>query len=64
MRRFEYQRDANDPYARLDKVAPLLDLADGDRAKLHAALWHAEDEIVAGKSVPAEDFVRELRAAR
>ena len=45
-RRYEVLRDASDPYASLDNVEPLLDLA------------------AAGKSVAAEDLVRELRAAR
>jgi len=63
-RRYEVLRDASDPYASLDKVEPLLDLADDERARLHASLRQAEDEIAAGKSVAAEDLVRELRAAR
>jgi len=63
-RYLEYLRDASDPYASLDKVEPLLDLADDERARLHASLRQAEDEIAAGKSVAAEDLVRELRAAR
>jgi len=63
-RRYEALRDASHPHASLDKVEPLLDLADDERARLHASLRQAEDEIAAGKSVAAEDLVRELRAAR
>ena len=63
-RYLEYLRDASDPYASLDKVEPLQDLNDDERARLHASLRRAEDEIAAGQSVPAEDLLRELRAAR
>lgn len=63
-RYLEYLRDASDPYASLDKVEPLLDLADDDRAELHASLGQAEQEIAAGKSVTPEALVRELRASR
>lgn len=48
----------------LDKGDPFADMPDLERAKLHAALLQAEDEIAAGKSTPAEDLLRELRAAR
>lgn len=63
-RYLEYLRDASDPYASLDKVEPLQDLSDAERAKLHALLLQAEEEIATGKSVPAADVLRELRAAR
>jgi hypothetical protein len=63
-RYLEYLRDASDPYASLDKVEPLQDLSDDERAKLHASLRQAEEEIAAGKSVPAADVLRELPAAR
>jgi len=63
-RYLEYLRDASDPYASLDKVEPLQDLSDDERAKLHASLRQAEEEIAAGQSVPAADVLRELRAAR
>ncbi len=63
-RYLEYLRDASDPYASMDKVEPLQDLSDDERARLHASLWQAEEEIAAGKSVPAADVLRELRAAR
>jgi hypothetical protein len=63
-RYLEYLRDTSDPYASLDKVEPLQDLSDDERARLHASLRRAEDEIAAGQSVPAEDLQRELRAAR
>jgi hypothetical protein len=36
--------------------------ADDERARLHASLRQAEDEIPAGKSVAVEGLVRELRA--
>jgi len=38
-RYLEYLRDASDPFASLDKVE--LDLADEERAKLHASLRQA-----------------------
>jgi hypothetical protein len=63
-RYLEYLRDAGDPYASLDKVDPLKDLAEDERAMLHACVRQAEDEIAAGKSAPAEDLVRDLRATR
>jgi hypothetical protein len=62
-RYLEYLRDASDPYASLDKVEPLLDLAD-ERAKLHAWLRQAEAEIAAGTAGTAGDLIQELRAAR
>jgi hypothetical protein len=63
-RYLEYLRDASDPYASLDKVEPLQDLADEERARLHASLRQAEGELAAGKSVSAADVLRELRAAK
>ena len=54
----------SDPYASLDRVDPFADMSDDERARLHASLQRAEEEITAGGSTPAEDFVRELRAAR
>jgi hypothetical protein len=59
-----FPHEQRDPYASLDKVEPLLDLADDERARPHASLRQAEDEIAAGKAVAAEDLARELRAAR
>jgi hypothetical protein len=61
-RYLEYLRDASDPYPSLDEVEPLLDLADDERAKLHASLRQAEAEIAAGTAVAAGDLVQELRA--
>jgi hypothetical protein len=63
-RYLEYLRDASDPYASLDRVDPFAGMTDDDRVRLHASLRKAEAEIAAGKSTPAEDLVRELRAAR
>ncbi len=63
-RYLEYLRDASDPYASLDKVEPFQDLADDQRAKLHASLRQAEAEIADGNSVLAEELVRELWAAK
>ena len=63
-RYLEYLRDVSDPYARLDKVEPFGDMPEDERAKLHASLRQAEDEIAGGRSPPAEDLLRELRAAR
>ena len=54
----------SDPYASLDRVDPFVDMADDERARLHASLQRAEGEIAAGRSTAAEDLVRELRAAR
>ena len=48
----------------LDEVDPFADMADDERARLHASLQRAEVEIAAGGSTSAEDLVRELRAAR
>lgn len=63
-RYLEYLRDASDPYAHLDEVEAFADMSDEERAKLHASLRQAEEEIAAGRSMPAEDLLRELRAAR
>lgn len=63
-RYLEYLRDASDPYVRLDEVEAFADMSDEERAKLHASLRQAEEEIAAGRSMPAEDLLRELRAAR
>jgi len=38
------------------------ELDDEDRARLHAALDHADDELRAGKGIPGEQVVAELRA--
>lgn len=54
----------SDPYASLDGVDPFVDMSDDERARLHASLQRAEEEITAGGSTPAEDLVRELRASR
>jgi predicted nucleotidyltransferase len=48
----------------LDEVDPFVGMADDERARLHASLQRAEEEIAAGRSTPAEDLVRELRAGR
>ena len=63
-RYLEYLRDASDPYASLDRVDPFVDMSDDERSRLHASLQRAEEEIASGDSISAEDFVRELRAAR
>lgn len=63
-RYLEYLRDASDPFASMDRVEPLLDLADDERARLHASLRRAEDEISEGPSISAANLLRELRAAR
>lgn len=63
-RYLEYLRDASDPYAYLDNADPFTDLSADERAKLHESLDRAEKEIAAGRSVPAEDVVRELRVRR
>ena len=54
----------SDPYASLDRVDPFADMPDDERARLHASLQRAEEEIASGDSTSAEDLVRELRAAR
>ena len=63
-RYLEYLRDASDPYSSLDRVDPFATLPDDERARLHASLPEAEAEIDAGKAVPAEVVLRELRAAK
>ena len=37
------------------------DLADEDRARLHAALEASEEDVAAGRVVPAEDVIAEVR---
>lgn len=63
-RYLEYLRDASDPYAKLDRVEPLGNLDDEERARLDAALRQAEEEIAAGSSIGAADLLRELRAGK
>lgn len=63
-RYLEYLRDASDPFAQFDKIEPLADLSDAERAKLHESLRQGEEEIAAGKAIRADDLLRELRAAR
>jgi hypothetical protein len=54
----------SDPHASLDKGDPFVDMANDERARLHASLQRAEEEITAGGATPAEDLLRELRATR
>lgn len=63
-RYLEYLRDEGDPFSSLDRVDPLAGLSDEDRTRLHASLREAEAEIAAGRTVPAEVILRELRAAK
>lgn len=63
-RYLEYLRDASDPFAHLDRVDPFADMSVSDREKLHASLERAEEEIAAGRSIPAEDVVRKARTRR
>lgn len=63
-RYLEYLRDLSDPYAHLDGRDPFEEMPDGERTELHGALAGAEREIAAGKDIPADEFLRELRAAR
>jgi hypothetical protein len=63
-RYLEYLRDASDPFAHLDRGDLLADLPDEERARLHASLAAAEEEIARGEAVSAEDFLRDLRASR
>jgi len=60
----EYLRDAGDPFASMDRIDPLQRLTVDERTRLQASLRRAEDEIAAGQSLPAEDLLRKLRAAR
>jgi hypothetical protein len=60
-RYLEYLRDQSDPYARLDDADPFEQMPDEERARLHAALDQAEKEIAAGKGIPAEELLLELR---
>lgn len=63
--RLQHMRDAaRDAPGCLEEADPFADMPDGERAKLHASLRQAEDEIAAGKSIPAEELLRELRAER
>jgi hypothetical protein len=63
-RYLEYLLNASDPYASLDYVEPLQDLSDDERARLHASLQQAEDELAACQSISALELLRELRPAR
>ena len=63
-RYLEYLRDASDPFASLDGVDPIAALPAEERARLHASLREAEAEIAAGQAVPADVFLRELRAGK
>ena len=63
-RDLEYLRDASDPYAHLDRADAFAGMSDAERAELHASIRQAEEEIAAGKTTPAEDHIRELRASR
>jgi hypothetical protein len=54
----------SEPYASLDTVDLFADMADDERARLHASRQRAEEEIASGDSTSDEDLVRELRAAR
>jgi hypothetical protein len=54
----------SDPYTTLDRGDPFVDMADDERARVHASLQRAEEEITSGGSTPAEDLVHEIRAAR
>ncbi len=40
----------SDPYAGLNTVDPFVDMADNERARLHASLQRAEEEIASGGS--------------
>jgi hypothetical protein len=40
------------------------DLDDEDRARLHAALDGADDELRAGEGIPGEQVIAELRSGR
>ena len=54
-------------YARedyLDEVDALAEMPDEERARLHESLRQGEAEIAAGKSIAADDLLRELRRAR
>ncbi len=63
-RYLEYLRDQSDPYAHLDARDPFENMSDDERARLHAALEQSEKEFAAGKGIPAEDALRELRSSR
>jgi hypothetical protein len=63
-RYLEYLRDLSDPYAYLDHGDPFDDMPAEERARLHAALDQAEQEFAAGKGIPADMLLRELRASR
>jgi predicted nucleotidyltransferase len=65
--RDEVVASAEVQYARedyLDEVDALAEMPDEERARLHESLRQSEAEIAAGKSIAAEDLLRELRAAR
>ncbi len=52
---YAYLADADDPTA---------NMSDEERERLHAALDQSEREFAAGKGIPVEEVLRELRALR
>ena len=40
----EFLHALSDPYASLDRVDPFADMADDERARLHASLRRAEED--------------------
>ena len=52
-----------DEYAYLDDVDdPMANMPPEERERLHAAIEKSERELAAGKGIPAEDVLRELRS--
>jgi hypothetical protein len=45
-------------------VQDVDELDDEDRARLHAAIEEAQDQLDRGEGVPAEQFLAELRSPR
>jgi hypothetical protein len=53
---------ADDPYSHLDGQDPFETMPEDECVRLHAALDQAEKEFAAGKGIPAEIVLRELRS--
>jgi DNA-binding phage protein len=47
-----------------NKVDDFANMSNAERAKLHASLRRAEEEIAAGRATPAKGLVRKLRASK
>ena len=61
-RYLEYLRDQSDPSAHLEEPDPFADMPDEERARLHAVIAQSREDAKAGKGIPAEEVLRELKS--